>query len=162
MTKGSAVQDRPDTGTYLALIDLRPAIARGDHPIGQVLAAVESLAPTGVLELVAPFEPRPMLERLRALDCEVSATHMPDGSWIVRIARGSLPPLDDLSDLAAPEPLERALAQCTGLAAGAVYCARLPRTPAMLLAQLDARGLEWRALERPDGSAVIWVRGRTA
>lgn len=150
----------PVMTTLLSVIDLRPRIARGEHPIGEVLAAAGSLAPGGVLELVAPFEPRPMLERLRALGCEVTATSMPDGSWVVRVAHGSLPPLHELSDLPPPEPLEHALAACAGLAPGEIYCARLPRTPAMLLPQLDARGLEWRTAERPDGTAVIWVRGR--
>jgi len=146
----------------LAVLDLRPSIARGDHPLGEVLAAVEALAQRGVLELVAPFEPRPMLEKLRARGCAVEATAMPDGSWIVRVAHGSLPPLDDLSDLPAPEPLEHALAACARLAPSEVYCARLPRSPAMLFPQLDARGLEWRVAARPDGTAVIWVRGPAA
>jgi|GEM_PF-6996460 len=71
-------------------------------------------------------------------------------------------PVEDLSRLEPPEPLERVLMACAQLAPGEVYCARLPRTPTMLFPQLEARGLEWRVAAEPEGTAVIWVRDRVA
>ncbi len=149
---------RLDSGEHLAVLDLRPLLARGEHPIALVLGAADALAPDGVLELVAPFEPRPLAEKLRMRGCTVSAIAMADGTWVVRAARGALPPLEELSELEPPEPLGRVLTACSALAPGTVYCARLPRVPALLFPELDARGLEWRVAERPDGTAVLWVR----
>ena len=86
---------------------------------------------------------------------------MPDDDWIVAAERGALP-VEDLSGLEPPEPLERVLRACARLAPGAVYCAHMPRTPTMLFPHLEARGLEWRVAARPDGTAMLWVRGPAA
>jgi hypothetical protein len=56
---------------HLALLDVRAQVARGEHPIAQVRALLTDLGDGGVLEVIAPFEPVPMMAKLRAQGCEV-------------------------------------------------------------------------------------------
>jgi uncharacterized protein (DUF2249 family) len=140
-------------------MDVRPVIARGEHPLVEVLAAADAMEPLEVLELIAPFEPRPLMARLRDVGCEVVSQRQDDGTWLVRAGKGQLPPLEELTLLPAPEPLERVLESVSGLQPGAVFTAHLPRDPLLLKPHLDSRGLAWRVALRPDGSAVLWVRG---
>lgn len=139
-------------------MDVRPVIARGEHPLADALAIAQALEPLGVLELIAPFEPRPLMSKLREAGCEVASAHQPDGTWLVRAGKERLVPLEELVELPAPEPLERALEACAALAPGAVFAAHLPRDPLLLKPHLEARGLRWEVASRPDGTAVLWVR----
>jgi len=60
---------RPPWATASAVartLDARQMIAAGEHPAGQVMALLAELARGEVLELVAPFIPEPLIERVRA------------------------------------------------------------------------------------------------
>lgn len=146
--------------TRLQIMDVRPTIAAGDHPIDAVMAASEALSPDGLLEIVAPFEPLPLMKKLAARGFHIGSQRHSD-AWIVQVAKRALPPTEDLTDLEPPEPLHRVLSAVSAIAPGAVYLARLPRTPAPLIAQLQARGIEYEVALRPDGSAVLWVRSQS-
>ena len=63
----------------------------------------------------------------------------------------------DLRDLAAPEPLLRALAAADRLAPGARVCVLTPLLPHPLLAALAERGLCVHAEELPDGGARVRI-----
>ena len=148
------------SSAFLQVLDVRPTLARGDHPVDEVLAAADALAPGGVVELIVPFEPRPLMQRLVEHGCTVQsfAPATAGDPWVVRAGKGGLAPLRDYADLEAPEPLERVLADVTALPPGTPYLARLPRNPVMLVPQLEARGLEHALTQRPDGSALLWAR----
>jgi hypothetical protein len=47
-------------------MDARAAIAAGEHPLAQVLAAVAVLAPGQAHRLITPFVPAPLLDKVRA------------------------------------------------------------------------------------------------
>lgn len=61
----------------------------------------------------------------------------------------------DLRDLAAPEPLLRALAAADALQPGQALEVLTPLLPAPLLEALDARGLRWRS--EPCADRGTWV-----
>jgi hypothetical protein len=141
----------------LSVLDVRPILAAGRHPVDDVLAAAETLSAHGVLEVFAPFEPVPLMARLRAGGCSVASIHVDADSWVVRVSPGGLPPHHDLTQLEAPQPLEQVLQACAVLPPGCVFTAWLPRRPMLLFPQLAARGLEWDAADHPGGTAVLWV-----
>lgn len=64
----------------------------------------------------------------------------------------------DLRHLPAPEPMQRALAACEGLAPGRVLELLTPLLPMPLLQVLEARGFEASAELLYDGSARVRVR----
>jgi len=48
-------------------LDVRPILEAGDVPFAQALREAEALAPGSVLELVAPFVPQPLVEKLESI-----------------------------------------------------------------------------------------------
>jgi len=50
------------TGEPARRLDIRPDIESGGHPMETVLAALHTLAPGDILEIIAPFEPAPLLD----------------------------------------------------------------------------------------------------
>ncbi len=63
-------------------LDARPLLAAGAHPVEQVMAALTTLAPGQVFELIAPFVPAPLIERGQALG--VSAHAVTESPGLVR------------------------------------------------------------------------------
>jgi uncharacterized protein (DUF2249 family) len=47
-------------------LDARPIIEQGGHPLGEVLTGVGDLKPGDIYELVTPFMPAPLIERVVA------------------------------------------------------------------------------------------------
>lgn len=47
-------------------LDARPIIEQGGHPLGEVLTGVGELSPGEIYELVTPFMPAPLIERVVA------------------------------------------------------------------------------------------------
>lgn len=47
-------------------LDARPVIEQGGHPLGEVLTGVGDLKPGEVYELITPFLPAPLIERVVA------------------------------------------------------------------------------------------------
>ncbi len=139
------------------MLDVRPTLARGDHPVEEVLAAAAALADDGVLEIIAPFEPRPLMRKLEAQGFSVASSER-EGVWAVRVGKRPLPALLDSSELSPPEPMERTLEAAVALAPGAVLLALVPRVPRLLLPELEGRGFAVSVAERPDGTALVWVR----
>ena len=59
-----------------------------------------------------------------------------------------------------PLSRERVLQAAEGLEPGAVYLARLPRYPRLLVPRLQDRGLTWAIHEERDGSALLRLERR--
>jgi hypothetical protein len=47
-------------------LDARPVIEQGGHPLGEVLTGVSDLKPGEIFELITPFTPAPLIERVVA------------------------------------------------------------------------------------------------
>jgi uncharacterized protein (DUF2249 family) len=52
------------------VLDARPIIASGGHPLERVLAETAQLKPGEIYQLITPFPPAPMIEKLKALGFE--------------------------------------------------------------------------------------------
>ncbi len=66
---------RPDWVTSsprVVLLDARPVLAAGGHPVGEVMDGLSTLGTGEVLELVTPFVPAPLIDmaRSRGFDAE--------------------------------------------------------------------------------------------
>ncbi|MBI5504167.1 MAG: DUF2249 domain-containing protein [Deltaproteobacteria bacterium] len=155
---GNEARPTAQAASLLCVLDVGPAAASGLAPVDLAMSTAAALDPDGVMEIVASLEPQPLMDELRAAGYAAQALRSDDGTWVARVSRGRLPPFEDLTVLEPPLPLERVLLACAALTRGAVYTAWLPRRPMLLFAHLDARALEWRAEDHPDGSATLWVR----
>ncbi|MFH0947249.1 MAG: DUF2249 domain-containing protein [Planctomycetota bacterium] len=142
----------------LLSLDVRPILARGDDPLGQILAALKRLAPAGALLLTAPFRPAPLLTLLKSRGFVCECGEVASGDWFVIAEPGESPGILELRDLEAPEPMEQVLLHASRLEGGQFLLARLPRVPKLLLPHLEQRGLAFTVAEVPDGSALLCVR----
>lgn len=52
-------------------LDARPILEAGEHPLGQVLAALVDFPQQAVFELITPFTPAPLLDQVRKKGFEV-------------------------------------------------------------------------------------------
>lgn len=139
------------------VLDVRPSLARGVDPLAEVLATIETLAPSSVLVITAPFRPKPLETLLATRGHAVSAHPAPGGLWSLLVVVDSAVPCVDLRDLEPPEPLEYLVTTATHLARGQSLLAHVPRNPRLLLPQLQARGHAFEVAELADGTAVVRV-----
>jgi uncharacterized protein (DUF2249 family) len=51
-------------------LDARPLLATGNHPIERVIREAGTLNPGEIYEIITPFPPIPMVEKLEALGFE--------------------------------------------------------------------------------------------
>jgi len=51
-------------------LDARPILASGEHPVQRVLEECATLQPGEIYEIITPFPPMPMIEKLTALGFE--------------------------------------------------------------------------------------------
>jgi len=63
------------------MLDVRPLVARGEEPFKKIMTTVASLAPEEGMELISPFLPSPLIERMQSLGYEARAERASDGSW---------------------------------------------------------------------------------
>lgn len=148
----------PERTRALLRIDMRAAIARGHHPLTDVMRAAADLEPGGMLELVTSFEPEALCAQLTEAGWQLRVSAGAEGSWLVHAGRPTVAAIADYTELPPPEPLERVLAAAAALPPGGVHVAHLPRDPVPAKPHLEARGLSWQVALRPDGSALLWVR----
>ena len=55
-----------DKANIKITLDARPILASGEHPIERVMREAESLNPGEIYEIITPFLPMPMIEKLNA------------------------------------------------------------------------------------------------
>ncbi|MBW2288576.1 MAG: DUF2249 domain-containing protein [Deltaproteobacteria bacterium] len=147
-----------DDSRALVGLDVRPLIEAGHEPLAEILEALRCLPDDGVLKLLTPFRPVPLLSLLASGDHRSNCREFEPGCWSVEVlAPGAATP-EDLLDLEAPGPLERILVATAELSPGESYTARTPRHPRMLLPRLEERGLKFEVYDELDGSALLHVR----
>ena len=55
-----------DASKIMATLDARPAIAAGQHPLEPVFSALQEMKDDGIFELITPFVPAPLLDKVAA------------------------------------------------------------------------------------------------
>ena len=60
-------------------LDARPLLARGIHPLEQVQQECAALQPGEIFEIITPFPPAPMIEKMVAAGFEVHSEPGDDG-----------------------------------------------------------------------------------
>lgn len=161
-------------GAAVQTLDVRPAIAAGEEPFPAIMAAIRGLPPGGVLRLLAPFEPAPLLRLLGgrgwrthvAWDgetCQASFWMPPVQGEIEpqvagdRLVKGPDGAVLDVRGLEPPEPLMRvlgALEDASNLPLTVVH----HREPALLFPKLQERGLRWE-ITRDGDDVRIHIHG---
>ncbi len=69
-----------ETGEIVESFDARPVIEAGEHPLGAVMNKVKALTAGQVLELITPFEPAPLIDKIREQGFESWTTSEQDGT----------------------------------------------------------------------------------
>lgn len=151
----SAAAPRGEGAAAIVKLDVRPILARGVDPLTAILAVIDALPPAGVLSIEAPFRPSPLLALLARKGHAATCEGLARDHFVVDVVKGGAPAIEDLRDLAAPEPMERVLVAGAALAPGEVFVALLPRFPRLLVPRLDERGLSHAIEERADGAAIL-------
>ncbi|MFZ4579024.1 MAG: DUF2249 domain-containing protein [Myxococcota bacterium] len=157
-----SVQPPPHAGhaghAGLVQLDVRPILASGTDPLLAILAALKTVASDGMLQVIAPFRPAPLLVLLTDQGFRCEALLLGPGMWQVEVLGPKAPEVADLRELEAPEPMEQVLLRSSRLLPGQSLLARVPRTPTLLLPRLAERGLVATPCLQPDGSALLHVR----
>jgi len=149
----------PPSGLHrLDTIDVRPILAEGDDPLGQIRGRLRGLTDDGVLLLTAPFEPRPLVQLLTERGYALRLEEREPGIYSLLISAPDAPTLMDLSNLPAPEPLEHALEEAARIEPGHARLFRVPQRPNLLLPRLAERGLSVELALYNDGAALVYVR----
>ncbi len=60
-------------------LDARPILASGQHPLERVIQESSALMPGEIYEIITPFPPMPMIEKLTALGFVSFSENSPDG-----------------------------------------------------------------------------------
>lgn len=155
-------------------VDVRPTLRAGGEPFGEIMAAVNTLAPGQGLRLLATFKPVPLFHVLGSKGFTPEAREIGDGDWEVLFSPAATTAGEDEEaaaaqadtggawpeparemdnrDLDPPEPMVRILAATEEMQPGEVLCALLCREPMFLLPELAKRGHSWRGAFEPDGT----------
>lgn len=151
-------------GPPARVLDIRPLIAAGGQPLLEIMSAVDALAPTQALRVIAPFRPVPLFAVMARRGYRAQDSVLPsDDGWDVLFTpipshRSAEPkpasaadamfwpdPVAnlDLSNVAPPHPLARILKTLQDVAPGEVVFAVLDREPTPLFEELTKHGHEW-------------------
>ena len=85
-------------------LDVRPTIAAGGEPFGEILAAADQVAEGGILEVLAPFEPIPLYAALSRRGFAHRTTPLPHGEHLVAFIQTGITPDRTLAEIAAAQP----------------------------------------------------------
>lgn len=140
-------------------LDLRALLASGQSPFPIIEERVHGLAPGDSFDLLAPFEPVPLYDHLRAWGA--AHTTVSEGSvfriTITKMADPAVPRYLDLRQAPPPEPFIRTTDALAELAPGHCLIVHLPHRPTPLLEHLEAQGIIWEEQEQPDGSCQLYL-----
>lgn len=185
LTGGPAMPAFPrDISAHLVTeLDVRPIIAGGKDPLGQILAAIGTLGQGAVLKIVNSFEPTPLillLEKKGFVSWTDFAQEDVIHTYFYRPAEASpviavqySPALDewdgamkrfagkqvtvDVRRLEMPLPMLTILEQLDGLPSGHALLVHHKRIPIFLLPELKERGFEYCIREIRDSEVDILI-----
>ena len=75
------------TPTTFKRFDVRKLIAQGTEPFPEIRRRVDALKSGEGIELITPFLPSPLIEKLRSESFASRAEPQPDGSWVTWLWR---------------------------------------------------------------------------
>ena len=70
-----------DLSRIIIKLDARPLLAQGIHPLEQVQQQCAALNPGEIFELITPFPPSPMIEKMAAAGFEAHLETAADGMF---------------------------------------------------------------------------------
>ena len=143
------------------VLDVRPVIGAGGHPMEAIMATVGRLVPGQAFRLIAPFRPEPLFRMLEQKGFDAHPVDQPNGDCEVLFTPREAAPVEEdagiPSPLAWPDPerhfdlteldqtsaTDRALAALDGMGEGAVLFALFAREPDYLYSALTRRNHRW-------------------
>jgi len=159
-----------------AILDVRPILADGGEPFGEIMATVAGLGPGQALRLIAPFKPVPLFVALQKKGFSHTERPLDGGDWEVLFRPGgdtSAPPAAantepstpwpapsrdlDNRGLMPPEPMVRILETLEAMAAGEVLEVFNDREPVLLYPELAKRGHAIRIEPRSAGGFRLLI-----
>jgi len=170
---------QPDLVTKL---DVRPQLAAGDDPFKIIIAATRELPAGGILELIASFEPAPMIRvlqkqgwvnwvRWEGESCHVAfwyAEGKKAGGNIdgISVPSERLQKLDtgwviDVRGLEPPQPMMFVLRVLENSDLVLPLTVKHQRVPSVLFSHLEDDGFKWTTAEHDDGVDVVIEKGST-
>ena len=145
-------------------LDVRPLLAAGQGPFGEIMHAVKTLAPGQALRLIAPFEPAPLYAKLGDAGFTHRTRRREDGAFEITFIppapRRPDPVLLDLRGLEPPQPMMRVLEELDTLPEGGAIVALTRFRPVHLLEILENRGYAAETAELRDGSHETIIQRR--
>jgi uncharacterized protein (DUF2249 family) len=165
-------------------LDVRPDIRAGAEPCSKILEQAGRLQEGDTLQLLVPFEPKPLYDLLARQGFTHEARALEGGAWEVRFTRtlaaessaASVPSgtsscgsssgepassrvIDiDVRGLSPPQPLVRVLDALATLPEGVALRARTDRKPVLLFEQLEARGFRAEGSETSSDGYVTVIQ----
>jgi uncharacterized protein (DUF2249 family) len=171
--------DLPEVPVAVEL-DVRPLIAQGDEPFGEIMRAARQTPIGQMLRLRAPFEPVPLYDVLGKQGFTASARQLGPDDWEVAFLRTgeetSSPPAAttpapavdwdapsatvtiDVSELVPPEPLVKILEALEELPPGGALRVHHVRRPIHLYPRLDELGCGYETREPEPGRVEILIQ----
>lgn len=70
-----------------ATLDARAMLAAGEHPVGQVIADLNKMAPGQIYKLLAPFLTAPLIDKATSLGAAHWVTRQGDGAYVIYFTR---------------------------------------------------------------------------
>ncbi len=157
-------------------LDVRPILAAGGEPFGEIMSAVAQLESGQALRLIAPFKPVPLFAVMEKKGFSHTETALDGADWEVLFrpgagptaaptkpgeARGAWPVATRTLDnrgLLPPEPMVRILETLESMQRGEVLEALNERDPVFLYPELAKRGHAIRVEPRDGGGFRILIR----
>lgn len=133
-------------------LDVRPVLQKGVDPFQEIMAARQQLKPGQSLELVAPFEPVPLISLFTNQGFSACSEQRSDSEWIIRFtptsSNESAPRELDLRNLEPPAPLQKALEAIAALGRDDLLILHTRFRPVHLFEQLEEGAFDYDCEEQ--------------
>jgi uncharacterized protein (DUF2249 family) len=163
-----------DETRVAARLDVRVAQRAGQEPLADILRAVRTLPPGGILALRNTFEPLPLYTLLGRRGFQAWARRLAADDWEIFFAQVAVPapahtsaeatdatPAQTITldnrGLEPPQPMLRVLAALEASGPHDTIVALTDRVPLLLFDELNERGLVYTAEQQPDGAHRVTI-----
>lgn len=138
------------------VLDVRPMLAKGQEPFGAIMEARHRLLQGQNLLLIAPFEPRPLYEMLKAKGYSIRVQRVADGEWHIHVeapvslveelsiqSPSGVPKELDLRSLEPREVQQKGLEEIGRLGRGETLVLHTQFRPVHFFEQVDAKAFDY-------------------
>lgn len=122
-------------------LDVRQDIKRGVDPFDRISKSLNRILPGGLLVVLVPFEPKPLIAFQQAQNHGVACIQW-EKDWICIIDPSNR--LNNFHDLEAPLPLEETLKVATKMIGGQSAWLWLPKEPHLLFPHLERLSVQYQ------------------